>query len=109
MHDDDGRLAASSQEPEWDEQERGWMLALADLEAAECPGCGGDLEETAAPENNRDNPQRTGEYEVGAPHRCHRCTELARAQDAASNPPQGRAPHPFPSALLWSAQLKRVR
>lgn len=102
-------MVASSPEPEWDDGERGWMLALADVEAAACGGCGGDVEETTSPEHDRNNPQRVAHYEVPPPVRCHRCTELARAQDAASNPPQGRAPHPFPSALLWSAQLKRVR
>ena len=33
-------------EPEWDDESRNWALALDDLEADQCPGCGAQLSET---------------------------------------------------------------
>jgi hypothetical protein len=62
------------EEPEWDEAERGWMLALAVVEADRCPGCGGALSETTDPDSE-------GSYRVPEPDRCHRCTAIAQRQD----------------------------
>jgi hypothetical protein len=94
-YDEAGRMVASRPEPEWDDQERGWMLALADLEAGECHGCGGDLEETTDPEND-------GRYAVGTPIRCHKCTALAIAKE--NHAKQGEVRHP--EALMWPASLR---
>jgi hypothetical protein len=33
-------------EPEWDDDSRGWALALDNFEADSCPGCGSQLSET---------------------------------------------------------------
>lgn len=39
-------MVASQAEPEWDDEQRGLMLALAEVEGSECPSCHGDLAET---------------------------------------------------------------
>jgi len=93
-YDDAGRLIRSVTytEPEWDDRERGWALALLDLEADTCPGCGGSITETTRPESE-------GHWHVPPPTRCHRCTALANAQQ-----PYAEAKHP--QALLWSADRK---
>ena len=73
------------------------MLALAELEAQEeadtCPGCAGSLAETTA---QNDRGASLHEHEVPHPTRCFRCTELAKAQEAAQS-------NPYPQALLWRA------
>jgi len=79
-------LVASRLEVEWDEQEQGWMLALAEIRDDTCRGCGGALSETTLKENEH-------QYQVGLPHRCHRCTALAQAQDKHDGP--------HPQALHW--------
>lgn len=72
------------------------MLALHELQADHCPGCGGVLSETTAAENE-------GAYQVDPPHRCHRCTALADAREPYQDPK--RTAHP--QALLWIARLRR--
>jgi hypothetical protein len=95
-YDDDGRMVASRPEAEWDDQERGWMLALADVEANEHAACGGDLEETTDPAND-------GHYKVSMPVRCHKCTALEIAKEAHST--RGEVRHG--DALLWPVALRR--
>lgn len=70
-HDEAGRVvrAVSVREVEWDDDERSWMLALAQVKADACPGCGGHLPETTALANDDG-------YVAGEPLRCHRCTAL---------------------------------
>lgn len=58
-------------EPEWSDEDRAEMQALALLEADTCAGCGGSLTETTAPEAE-------GSYRVEA-WRCHRCTSIGEA------------------------------
>lgn len=89
------RLAVSRAEPEWDDDERGLMLALAEVEGDECPGCHGPLVETTAPENER-------AYIVKPPVRCHRCTALAVAADKHRGAGEVRHEH----ALLWVAEKR---
>lgn len=74
-YDDDGRLASSRPEVEWDEQEQAWMLALGESEALTCTGCGGWLPETTAIEQD-------GQYRPPKPIRCHCCDALAIGQKA---------------------------
>lgn len=71
-----GRLVRSLQwtESEWSAQEQGWMLAYAEYESTRCGGCGGDSEETFHNDSQF-------AYDVGPPHRCHRCTAIAKAAD----------------------------
>lgn len=61
-----------TREPEWDEDERAWMLALATREAAECRRCGGDLVETTDHEHNRYVPDK--------PIVCLRCLALHQSE-----------------------------
>jgi hypothetical protein len=62
--------ATTTVEPEWDDDERNWMLALADLEAQSCSGCNGWLPDTTGIEKD-------GAFEAPPPRRCHRCNALA--------------------------------
>lgn len=87
-HDADGRLVSSRAEPEWDEDERAWMLALGEYRASLCPcGCGHPMRDTISDE-------RTGpKFHVPPPARCRARDALIQAQDAFKNP---RA-----EAVLW--------
>jgi hypothetical protein len=58
-------------EPEWDEEERAWILALLTYRSQIHEACGHYLPDSAAPEAE-------GEYVAQLPIRCHACT--ARAQ-----------------------------
>ncbi len=78
-------------EPEWDEDERGWMLALARLRKGECSGCGHPLAESTDPANE-------GRYKVDPPVRCHACNALQIAFDKAKD-------YKHPQALRWGAHL----
>lgn len=77
-------VTVTEREPEWDDEQQDWMLALALAEADECPGCHGRLSETTLPEND-------GEYLPDAPTRCHRCTALGIAADHIR---EGKSPQP---------------
>lgn len=88
-YDQIDRLVASKPEPEWDEVEQNWMLALAEYEAALCPSCGGPITECTAVEND-------GRFKVGLPVRCHRTTAIAIASE--------KAEHKHPQALMYSAE-----
>lgn len=88
-YDDAGRLVRSvtATEPEWDEQERAWMLALASYEAALCPNCGRPVSVCSDP--NSENLWRSD-----APTRCFAATAVLRSQERYSDPkktPHGRA------------------
>lgn len=75
-------------EPEWDELQQGWMLALAEVDLTTCAGCGGDLNETLAHED----------WQALPPVRCHKCTAIHAAQDRFV----GQHPH----ALRWGAERR---
>lgn len=98
------------EETEWDDEQRDFMLALAELEANECPGCGGWLPETTSPDADRNNRTGSHYYGVGAPTRCHRCTALSMARtkhtEAAKKAGGGQHDH----ALFFAAErLERPR
>lgn len=63
-----------TREPEWDADERAWMLGLSQREDAECGRCGGDLHETTDAETWRWDPQ--------PPVVCLRCVALAAQEEA---------------------------
>jgi hypothetical protein len=71
-----------TREPEWDADERAWMLGLAMREAAECHRCGGDLTETLD-WNYRWDPQ--------PPSVCLRCVALQASEQAHEKHPNHRA------------------
>jgi hypothetical protein len=82
----DGRLVTSTPEVEWDDTEQGWMLALAAYRRGLCPGCGGELAETAKPEHE-------DRYRHRPPVECHRCVGFTRGREAFQD-------HPHPEALI---------
>jgi hypothetical protein len=91
-HDDAGRLVSSRPESEWDEEQQGWLLALALARQLTCDGCGGWLPETTATD-----PE---EYVVPPPYRCGKCTKLGIAQEAHA------ADHRHMHATRWSAERR---
>lgn len=78
--------SVSRTEPEWDDEQRGWVQALMLVQADRCGKCGGDLVETTAADADDD-------YEV-EPLRCHRCHAIAAW--AAADADSGRQ---FPQAV----------
>lgn len=93
-------MVGSLVEPEWDDEQRAWMLALTEIEADSCPGCHGVLSETTATDEWGESLYR---WEVPAPTRCHRCTALA-ARQGDKKYKEAKAPQ----ALLWST-IKHLR
>lgn len=65
---------SSTPEPEWDEEQAGWMLALRLYRQSLCPNCGGDLTVTADAENE-DSFHRI------PPVQCFRCAEFSRSHE----------------------------
>jgi hypothetical protein len=65
----------STVEPEWDETEQGWMLALGRYRDGRCPHCSGDLDDTTDPKN-ADNYRHEPALE------CYRCRAFAQSHDA---------------------------
>lgn len=70
----------STVEPEWDEVEQGWMLALALWREHRCPNCGGDLDVTA-------NPDNEDRFRPMLPLQCFRCVAFGQSHKAYSNSP----------------------
>jgi len=89
-------------ESEWDEEERAWPLALADVEAGECPGCGHQLADTLHVDGKPD-PIWQVSYEA-----CTRCAELERVQriqsEADEKQEKRTAAYDYPSARRWMAR-----
>lgn len=92
-YDENGRLVSSTPEPEWDEQERAWMLALEAYRRGRCTRCGGNLAETTDVRND-------DAYHVLAPIQCHRCAAFARADDQYRE-------HQHPLSLMHRIELRR--
>lgn len=80
----------SVREPEWDDEQRGWMLALSEYRASLCPcGCGYLSDETRGAANE-------DRFTVPPPYRCYARDAMVEAQEAFKNP--------RPQAVLWTAQ-----
>jgi hypothetical protein len=78
------------------------MLALAAWRDSRCSGCGGDLVETTAEEN--DGTPGNGAYLPLLPIRCHRCTALAQSEETYR-----KADTPHPHALIHRVELRPPR
>ncbi|HEX6873683.1 MAG TPA: hypothetical protein VF163_21500 [Micromonosporaceae bacterium] len=91
-YDDAGRLVRTvvTREPEWDEQERAWMLALR-LYRAQVGPCGHYLPDTTA--------AAAEERWVGSHIRCHACTAVRQTMDTYKD-------SPHPQALLFLAERR---
>lgn len=74
----------SQPEPEWDDQDRAELDALAIIEADECSSCGGSLTETTSAE-------AASKTYVVHQSRCHRCTAVGEMADAYRSQPQPQA------------------
>lgn len=81
-------MVASRPEPEWDDEQQGWMIALG-VYRADLHTCGHPLSETTDPANEN-------AYTADLPTRCHACTALDVKQQEYKD-----AQHP--GALLWRA------
>lgn len=93
VHDDSGRLVSSRPEPEWDEAERGKLLALAEWEATElCPRCGGLKSVCQAPD---------ARFTAAPPIRCHFTDATLREHEAWQKDKRAR-----PEALI--TQIKPI-
>jgi hypothetical protein len=92
-YDDAGRLVSSvtETEPEWNDDDRAWAYALADVEAEMCPGgCGQPLAESTA----------VGADDDYFPHRlqCHACAQKRRVEQESN-----------PGDLVWVVRHARDR
>jgi hypothetical protein len=88
----DGLLVRSTPETEWTDEQRGWMLALAEYRATRCPcGCGQDARESLDPETE-------GKWVVSNV-RCEARTALSIARKPYEESPQ-------PEALLFHAERR---
>lgn len=85
--------STTTTEPEWDDHERAWALALTAYEDALCPLCGRPLAICTAPESE-------GRVTVPPPTRCHVTTaiELAREPYRGDKVKQS-------SALMFTAHV----
>lgn len=84
--------AVTTVETEWDDEQSGWMLALADHEADLCPDCG-------QPRSEAMSPDAEGMYEVDGPYEDHACLALAVHMS--------RAEHKHPSAMRYVVRRRR--
>lgn len=75
-------------ESEWDDEQRAWMLGLAEREAAECRRCGGNLHETL-------DYQWT--WRPRPPSVCLRCVALKAAERAHEM-------NPFHEAMIHTVE-----
>jgi DNA-binding transcriptional LysR family regulator len=104
-YDADGRVdvAVSTLEPEWDDQSRGFALALDEYEAGLCPSCKHPLEETSAAHHE---DRYTAEPAV----RCHRCTASEQAAKSyQDSPTPGALLVPVRFHPLTPEQMREVR
>jgi hypothetical protein len=86
-------------EPEWSEQDRGWIQALLSIEHSKCPGCGGDLEETT-----RQDPDEGYDVEHQP---CKRCQSLEIARERYHKAHQDKEGHSDVHNHVWTASLIR--
>jgi len=97
-YDDDGRLisSVSVRDPEWSDQDRGIAAALFDIEAARCPGCGGDLTETTV-----ETPGRGWDVEH---KKCFRCEALHGVKDTYHKGAKDKSGESDVNRLIWTVE-----
>jgi len=83
--------SVTTRDSEWDDEQQGWMLALAVWRANRCPNCGRDIRECT---------DESADWHVPPPTRCHVTTALAIAQQ------QYYRDSPHPHALLWRVERR---
>lgn len=96
---DGDRLTASTTEVEWDDEERGWMLALGLYRDRLCPVCGGPADECQAPQSL--DEAKNGRYVVEATT-CLRTKELRQDMDRMSD----RVSEAESAALVFTTKLR---
>lgn len=85
-------------EPEWTEQDRAEVLALALYRASLCPcGCGFPLSDTTSHEE--DGPQFSATRTV--------CRARLAQIEAIRATDEGKPPSPTAAARLWTTQMRR--
>lgn len=87
-----GQLVRSVTSSPWTQDDRDNVFALLNYEADCCPSCRQPLAETTDPDNE-------GRFVPLLPIRCHRCTAVDMAQDAAQS-------HNSPGALLIPVEFR---
>lgn len=88
VYDDTGRLIRSwtVADPEWSDDDRALAFALADWEADQCPGCGGNLAETTKREHEYAYVPDSAREAL-----CHRCVGHTIAGSRYAEHPHARA------------------
>lgn len=97
--DAEGKLTGYTivtREPEWDDEQRDWALALTHAEENQCPLCGGPRDECTS-------PSAEGQWAANLPVRCHKTTALSQLQAGYLGP---GAEQSVPEALMWSVRRK---
>lgn len=84
-------MVASRPEPEWDDDQRDLVIALAEVEDDTCPHCGNSMSECMSPDSDPDNRDGTHKYVAGAPYRCFAATARERKADEFKEAPQRHA------------------
>lgn len=89
-------LLYSQPEPEWDDENRDWALALQAADDARCPVCGGPTSECLDPDIK---------WDAGDPVRCHRATAVAvKQRKYFDGIPEGSDVQA--RALIWGAKRR---
>jgi hypothetical protein len=88
--------STTRREPEFNEEDRAWFLALAECRALTCGGCGQWL-----PESTDSDAE---DYFIDQPYRCGACTAMSIAQETYTRGYNGRNPHM--QATKWSAERR---
>lgn len=89
QHDAANRMVRAETQ-QWTAADMEMAAALQAYEAQDCPGCGGQLSETTAAENET-------RYRTKVSALCHRCV----SREVAAK----RVEHPHPDALLYTTEL----
>lgn len=81
-------------EVEWDDEEQAGAIAFQELLDNQCPGCGGQIDETTDPDVD---------WHAHAPTRCFKCDARLMAQEPylATNEYTQKPVTPRLQALLW--------
>ncbi len=87
----------TTREVEWDDEQRALVLAMLQVQAETCHGCGGWLPETTADEAE-------GKYVADPPIRCHRCKAVNAQRDSYYEEPDIYHPDSY---VMWPARDKR--